>query len=115
MAYTKVNWDEITPISAANLDQMDQGIKDNASLLDNHSTRHEDGGADELSVQGLSGLLADRQNPTNHAGRHEDEGVDEINLSGLTGAPTTQSGAENIWVQSTEPTAKATGDIWIKT
>lgn len=78
MAYTKVNWDETVPISAANLDQMDQGIKDNASLLDSHSSRHEDGGADELSVAGLSGLLSDRQNPTNHAGRHETGGADEI-------------------------------------
>jgi len=29
--------------------------------LDDHSTRHENGGADEVSVTGLSGLLADDQ------------------------------------------------------
>jgi len=29
--------------------------------LDDHSARHEDGGADEINVEGLSGLLADDQ------------------------------------------------------
>lgn len=32
-----------------------------------HSTQHEDGGADELNVAGLSGDLADQQQPTDHA------------------------------------------------
>jgi len=30
-------------------------------LLEAHKTRHQDGGADEISVTGLSGLLADDQ------------------------------------------------------
>ena len=29
-----------------------------------HDTSHEDGGSDEISVTGLSGLLADLQNPS---------------------------------------------------
>lgn len=32
-----------------------------------HKTSHEDGGADEISVAGLSGLLADGQTPLSHA------------------------------------------------
>jgi hypothetical protein len=32
-----------------------------------HATSHENGGGDEISVTGLSGLLADNQNPTTHA------------------------------------------------
>lgn len=32
MPYTQVDWTELVPISAANLDQMDQGIKDLADL-----------------------------------------------------------------------------------
>jgi hypothetical protein len=34
MAYTKVDWTELVPISAANLDQMDSGIKSSADLVD---------------------------------------------------------------------------------
>ena len=37
MSYTKVNWDENTPISANNLDQMDQGIKNNNEQTQNNS------------------------------------------------------------------------------
>jgi len=36
------------------------------NLLDNHSSRHETGGADELDVTGLSGDLADAQDPKTH-------------------------------------------------
>ena len=34
--------------------------------VSDHSARHENGGADEISVAGLSGVLADAQNPTSH-------------------------------------------------
>jgi len=34
--------------------------------FDDHNTRHEDGGADEINVGGLSGNLADQQDPTDH-------------------------------------------------
>lgn len=34
--------------------------------VSNHRTRHENGGADEISVTGLSGLLADAQTPLAH-------------------------------------------------
>ena len=37
----------------------------NLEYLD-HSARHENGGADEISVEGLSGLLADKQTALQH-------------------------------------------------
>ena len=52
-----------------------------------HAATHEDGGADEISVGGLSGLLADAQNPTAHATSHKPGGSDEV----ATGTPTVDS------------------------
>jgi hypothetical protein len=43
----------------------------NATFND-HSARHENGGADEISVAGLSGLLADAQTPLSHNHAGED-------------------------------------------
>ncbi len=42
-----------------------------------HAASHQNGGADEINVGALSGLLADNQNPTDHAANHTD-GVDDI-------------------------------------
>ena len=53
--------------------------------LATHATRHQNGGADELSVTGLSGLLADEQTPLAHALTHQNGGADEINVAGLSG------------------------------
>jgi hypothetical protein len=66
-----------------------------------HASSHENGGADEISVAGLSGLLADSQNPTAHAASHQNGGADEI----ATAVP----GANAI------PKANAAGDLdsWI--
>lgn len=50
-----------------------------------HAASHENGGADEISVAGLSGLLADAQTPTAHAASHENGGADEISVAGLSG------------------------------
>jgi hypothetical protein len=36
------------------------------SDFENHNSRHESGGGDEISVEGLSGLLADAQDPLSH-------------------------------------------------
>lgn len=68
------------------------------NVLPIHVARHENGGLDEISVTGLSGLLADDQHvldaevlavaaPLIHASRHQDTGADEINLDGLIGSP----------------------------
>ena len=48
-----------------------------------HSARHENGGADEISVAGLSGLLADAQTPLGHNASHENGGADEIEVDDL--------------------------------
>jgi hypothetical protein len=50
-----------------------------------HATTHEDGGMDEVSIAGLSGLAADPQTPANHAPSHEDGGADPLNVGGLHG------------------------------
>jgi hypothetical protein len=50
-----------------------------------HSSSHQNGGSDQLSVTGLSGLLADPQTPTSHVASHQNGGVDELNVAGLSG------------------------------
>lgn len=50
-----------------------------------HKTAHENGGGDEISVAGLSGLLADGQTPLGHKTSHENDGSDEISVEGLSG------------------------------
>lgn len=50
----------------------------NGVTIENHSARHENGGADEIDVTGLSGLLADAQTPLAHASSHITGGSDEI-------------------------------------
>jgi len=50
-----------------------------------HHTTHENGGADEINVTGLSGELADPQPPKSHASSHQNGGADEINVTGLSG------------------------------
>lgn len=51
-----------------------------------HGVTHEDGGSDELDVTGLSGLLADQQDPLPHHATHELGGSDELDVTGLPGA-----------------------------
>lgn len=51
-----------------------------------HASRHEQGGADELNLNGLKGDLADRQDPKNHATRHHNGGPDELDASDLSGS-----------------------------
>jgi hypothetical protein len=43
-----------------------------------HAASHENGGSDEVSVTGLSGLLADGQTPLSHASTHLSTGADSI-------------------------------------
>lgn len=50
-----------------------------------HNATHANGGADELNVAGLSGLLADPQTPASHKASHQDGGADELNVANLSG------------------------------
>lgn len=50
-----------------------------------HATTHENGGTDEINVDGLSGTLADPQTPDAHKSTHENTGSDEISVAGLSG------------------------------
>ena len=51
-----------------------------------HATQHEDGGTDELNVDGLSGTLGDPQPIQDHAAKHMVGGDDEIDVTDLDGA-----------------------------
>ncbi len=55
------------------------------TVPDAHATTHQDGGSDEISVAGLSGLLATAQTPAAHKASHQDGGSDEISVTGLSG------------------------------
>lgn len=50
-----------------------------------HVATHQNGGTDELSVAGLSGVLADPQPAQTHASTHQNGGGDEISVAGLSG------------------------------
>lgn len=43
-----------------------------------HASTHENGGSDEISVTGLSGLLSDPQTPLSHASSHISGATDEV-------------------------------------
>ncbi|MBU2060165.1 MAG: hypothetical protein KKB38_20840, partial [Gammaproteobacteria bacterium] len=72
-----------------------------------HHATHEDGGDDEISVTGLSGLLADDQHVLDaevlavaaalaHKTRHQDGGADEISIEGLAGSPAQKAAASGL-------------------
>ena len=46
-----------------------------------HASTHQNGGTDEISVAGLSGLLADGQTPLTHASTHASAGSDPLTLA----------------------------------
>jgi hypothetical protein len=48
-----------------------------------HATSHQNGGSDEISLTGLSGLLADGQTPLAHKTSHQSGGSDAIKLDDL--------------------------------
>ena len=50
-----------------------------------HKNSHQVAGADSLNVTGLPGILAERQPIAEHHEEHEDHGADELNVSGLMG------------------------------
>lgn len=77
-----------------------------------HHTRHENGGLDEISVAGLSGVLADPQNAIGHHLLHENGGgLDEISVTGLSGlladGQTPLAHASSHYPSGTDPVAKS--------
>jgi hypothetical protein len=50
-----------------------------------HKTTHGAAGSDELDLTGLHGILADGQPIADHHATHEDGGDDELNVEGLSG------------------------------
>ena len=50
-----------------------------------HAPQHESGGTDEVSVEGLKGLLHDQQNPRSHVSTHQVGGSDALNVDSLLG------------------------------
>jgi hypothetical protein len=50
-----------------------------------HKTSHQVAGSDALNVTGLPGILADRQPIAEHHEEHEDHGTDELNVDDLHG------------------------------
>lgn len=53
-----------------------------------HASTHESGGSDEISVAGLTGLLATAQTPTAHASTHDNGGADALTVEDLSTAST---------------------------
>ena len=50
-----------------------------------HASQHEEGGTDEVSIDGLKGRAADAQTPFDHASNHQPGGSDVLDVTGLTG------------------------------
>jgi hypothetical protein len=73
-----------------------------------HAAQHEEGGLDEVSIDGLKGRAADRQDALAHAASHQASGTDQINVSALIGelaspqTPKTHSNAYHDPVLVTE-------------
>ncbi|MCK5019775.1 MAG: hypothetical protein KAS32_22140 [Candidatus Peribacteraceae bacterium] len=89
----------------------------NGTDLDSHSTRHEDGGADEISVDALSGELADAQKTTIRKNSGADVGtrsrlnfVEGSNIS-LTVTDDAGDGEVDITVASTNPGGDVVGPV----
>ncbi len=53
-------------------------VKDALNAILTHGSRHENGGPDQISVAGLTGLLATPQTPVAHAPTHKHGGSDEV-------------------------------------
>ena len=82
-----------------------------------HATSHENGGGDEISVAGLSGLLADDQNPVAHATDHQHGGGDEIATAtpGANAIPKADAAGKLAegWIQDIQPAVGSTVKLYI--
>lgn len=91
-----IEWSVVKPGSEGNIPLHEHTDDDDGGPPGAHASLHENAGADEISVAGLSGLLADDQHvldaevlavaaALDHASRHENAGADEISVAGLSG------------------------------
>jgi hypothetical protein len=78
--------------------------KESAAAFADHSARHENGGADEISVAGLSGLLADAQTPDAHV--HAGEEITSGTVADARIAATIARDSEVSSAVSAEATAR---------
>jgi hypothetical protein len=70
------------------------------SPVEPHAPQHEEGGTDEVSIDGLSGKLADPQTALAHVATHQAGGTDALNVGGLLGelsAPQTPKAHSNAY------------------
>ena len=63
--------------------------------FDSHAGRHEDDGTDELNVDGLSGVLADQQDPQSHANeRHTENFIPDTEIGAADGVASLDGSAQ---------------------
>ena len=107
VTYTGANLTNIPVVSPDNLQNILVAIdtRFGAGGLPAHAVNHEVGGIDEISVAGLTGLLATPQTPATHASTHESGGADEISVAALSGKLADLQDAG--WLQSTAVSASA--------
>jgi len=65
--------------------QIIEGQPPDPPVVTAHASQHENGGTDELILDGLHGTLEDPQTPTLHSARHQVGGDDLLNVTGLFG------------------------------
>jgi hypothetical protein len=91
----------------------------NAHVTDQkgHSSRHENTGADEINIAGLSGEAADAQTPKDHGGAHESGGGDVLDgtmafqYEKMTHNPGTDQTGSGFYIQDTLGQAASVGDL----
>lgn len=79
-----LSWPQISPLVGTGAETVAAG---------SHASQHENGGADEIDVGGLSGLLADDQNPVSHGAADHTDRTRRLWLSpddfaAVSGSPT---------------------------
>jgi hypothetical protein len=94
-ALTAANGMLIYNTTTAKVQKYEAGAWVNNGSPDAHASTHQNNGADEISVAGLSGLLADGQTPLAHASTHASAGSDPLTLAqSQVTSPTTDLAAK---------------------
>ena len=97
LSLTTVQRDALTPANGmliyntttATVQKYEAGAWVNSGTPAAHASTHQNGGADEISVAGLSGLLADGQTPIAHIASHAPGGSDALPWTTIHGRGTT--------------------------